>query len=72
MGEMHKPKNGRGEKMHYHELGYLFEWHGGSGGSDTLLNGPDDTKNKALWKRFGVKCVVLFNDILSHVNRGPM
>ena len=31
--------------MHYHELGYLFELHGGSGGSDALLNGPDEALN---------------------------
>ena len=31
--------------MHYHELGYLFEWHGGSGGSDALLNGKDEALN---------------------------
>ena len=30
------------------------------------------TKNKVLWKTFGVKRVVSFNDIFSHVNRGPM
>ena len=28
------------------------------------------TKNKVLWKTFGVKRVILFNAILSHVNRG--
>ena len=31
--------------MHYHELGYFFEWHGGSGGSDALPNGPDEALN---------------------------
>ena len=31
--------------MHYHELGYLFERHGGSGGSDALLNGPYEALN---------------------------
>ena len=31
--------------MHYHKLGYPFERHGGSGGSDTLLNGPDEALN---------------------------
>ena len=38
-------KNCRGKKMHYHELGYLFERHGGLGGSDALLNGPDGALN---------------------------
>ena len=38
-------KNGRGNKMHYHELGYSFEWHGVSVGSDVLLNGPDEAIN---------------------------
>ena len=31
--------------MHYHKLGYPFERHGGSGGSDALLNGPDEALN---------------------------
>ena len=31
--------------MHYHELGYLLERHGGSGGSDTLLNGMYEALN---------------------------
>ena len=31
--------------MHYHELVYSFERHGGSGGSDVLLNGPDEALN---------------------------
>ena len=31
--------------MHYHELGYSFERNGGSGGSDALLNGPDEALN---------------------------
>ena len=31
--------------MHYHELGYLFERHGGSGGYDALLIGPDEALN---------------------------
>ena len=31
--------------MHYHELGYSFEQNGGSGGSDALLNGPDEELN---------------------------
>ena len=30
------------------------------------------TKNEVFWITFGVKRVVLFNDILSNVNRGPM
>ena len=30
------------------------------------------TKNEVFWTTFGVKLVVLFNEILSHVNRGPM
>ena len=30
------------------------------------------TKNEVLWTNFGAKCIVSFNDILSHVNRGPM
>ena len=38
-------KNGRGDKMHYHELGYSFERYGGSGGSDALLNGLDEALN---------------------------
>ena len=29
-------------------------------------------KNKVFWTTFGVKNAVWFNDILSHVNRGPM
>ena len=45
MGEMHCAKNGRGDKMHYHDLRYSVERHGGSGGSDTLLNGPDEALN---------------------------
>ena len=39
------PKNGRGDKMHYNELGYSFERNGGSGGSDALLNGPYEAIN---------------------------
>ena len=31
--------------MHYHKLGYLFEMHGGSGGYNALLNGPDEELN---------------------------
>ena len=31
--------------MHYHKLGYLFERHGGSGGSDALLKCPDEALN---------------------------
>ena len=31
--------------MHYHRLRYPFERHGGSGGSDALLNGPDEALN---------------------------
>ena len=31
--------------MHYHKLRYLFERHIGSGGSDTILNGPDEVLN---------------------------
>ena len=44
-GKYIDPKNGRCEKMHYQKLGYLFEWHGGSGGSDALLNSPDEGLN---------------------------
>ena len=40
------------------------------GGWDELI--VKVTKNKVLWTTFGVKRVVLSNDILSHVNRGPM
>ena len=40
------------------------------GGQDGLI--IKITKNKVLWTTFGVKRVVSFNDILSHVNRGPM
>ena len=38
-------KNDKGKKMHYHEFVYQFEWHGGSGGSNALLNGPDEALN---------------------------
>ena len=38
-------QNGIGDKMHYHKLGYSFELHGGLGGSDVLLNGPDEALN---------------------------
>ena len=31
--------------MRYHKIGYPFERHGGSGGYDTLLNGPDEALN---------------------------
>ena len=31
--------------MHYHELVHLFEQHGGMGGSDALLNVPDEALN---------------------------
>ena len=31
--------------MHYHKIGYLFERHGGSGGSDLIHNGPDEALN---------------------------
>ena len=31
--------------MHYRELGYSFERHGGLGGSDGLLNGSDKALN---------------------------
>ena len=40
-----KIKNVRSDKMHYHELGYSFERHGGSGGYDALLNSPDEALN---------------------------
>ena len=33
------------DRMNYHKLRYLFEWHGGSGRSDALLNVPDETLN---------------------------
>ena len=39
--------------MHYHELGYSFEWHGGSGGYDALLNGPDEALNLSDMLIFG-------------------
>ena len=38
-------KNGRGENIHYHWLGYSFERHSGSGGSYALLNGQDEVLN---------------------------
>ena len=44
-GKCIDPKHDRGDKMHYHELGYLFGRHGGSGRSDALLNGPDEAFN---------------------------
>ena len=28
-GKCTDPKNGRGDKIHYHKLGYLFVWYGG-------------------------------------------
>ena len=31
--------------MHYHKLGYSFEWHGGSGGFDSLFKGPYEALN---------------------------
>ena len=31
--------------MHYNKLGYPFERHDGSGGSDALLNGLDEALN---------------------------
>ena len=31
--------------MHYNKIGYPFERHGGLGGSDALLNGPDEALN---------------------------
>ena len=31
--------------MHYHKLRYLFERHVGSGGSDEIINGLDETLN---------------------------
>ena len=52
-GESIYPKNGRGNKMHYHKLGYPFERHGGSGGSDALLNGPDEALNSRDMLLFG-------------------
>ena len=44
---------------------------------DIIVGGWDGliikvTKNEVFWTNFGVKRVVSFNDILSHVNRGPM
>ena len=45
MGEIIDPKNGRGHKMRYRKLEYQFERHGGSGGSDALLNVPDEAHN---------------------------
>ena len=44
-GKCTDPKNGRGDKMHHHKLGYPFKRNGGSGGSDALLNGPDEALN---------------------------
>ena len=31
--------------MHYHNLIYPFGWHGGSGGSNMLINGLDEALN---------------------------
>ena len=31
--------------MNYHKLGYSFGQNGGLGGSDALLNGPDEALN---------------------------
>ena len=44
-GKCIEPKNGRGDNMQYHKLGYSFARHGGSGGSDALLNGTDEALN---------------------------
>ena len=52
-GKCTDPKNGRGDKIHYHKLGYSFEWYGGSGGSDTLLNGLDEALNFRYMFLFG-------------------
>ena len=46
--------------MHYHELGYSFELHGGLGGSDTLLNGPDEALTSRDMLLFG--CTVQVYD----------
>ena len=39
--------------MHYRKLGYAFERHGGSGGSDALLNGTDEELNLGDMLLFG-------------------
>ena len=39
--------------MHYHNIGYLFERHGDLGGSDALLNGPDEALNSREMLLFG-------------------
>ena len=48
-----KPKNGRGNKMHYHELGYSFEHHGGLSGSDAFFKGSDEAFNFSDMLLFG-------------------
>ena len=45
MSDSPTPGVERGENMHYHKLGYSFERHGGSVGSDALCNGPDEALN---------------------------
>ena len=44
--------------MHYNKVGYPFEWHGGSGGSDALLKGPDEALNLRDMLLFGCKIQV--------------
>ena len=34
--------DGRNALMHYHKIRYSFDYHGGLGGYDALLNGPDE------------------------------
>ena len=51
-------KNGRGDKIHYHKLGYSFERNGGSGGSDVLLNSTDEALNFRDMLLFGSKVQV--------------
>ena len=50
--------------MHYHKLRYSFERHGGSGGSDALLNSLDEALNFRYVFLFG--CTVQFYAYSGH------
>ena len=64
-GKCIEPKNGRGDKMHHHKLGYSFERHGCLGGSDALLNVPDEALN--FRDMFLLGCIVQVYAYISHL-----
>ena len=65
MGECIEPGDGIGDNIYYHKLVYSFEQHGGSGGPDALLNGPNEALNFRDMFLFG--CTVQVYDQSGHL-----